>query len=189
MSQGNTDNDYNSDDEIFYEDDEIFYESDEVSATKYNIILCELFNELIHGKSNSVVVKHYLNICSLKDLDIQVINEMCNMYNSEYTQRMHRITPHKFIKNYANIITSSNYIKPEIGENIQLESGHCVSIIKTIWIKLIQRTWKKIYKMKKDVIQKRQTITSINHRKIKGTWPDNCRYLPTLKGMLNKLSK
>ena len=76
MSQGNTDNDYNSDDEIFYEDDEIFYEADEVSATKYNIILCELFNELIHGKSNSVVVKHYLNICSLKDLDIQIINEM-----------------------------------------------------------------------------------------------------------------
>jgi hypothetical protein len=189
MSQGNTDNDYNSDDEVFYEDDEIIYEADEVSTTKNNIILCELFNELIHGKSNTVVVKHYLNICSLKKLDIQVINEMCNMYNNEYIQRMHIITPHKFIKNYANIIMRPNYIKPEIGQNIHLESGHCVSIIKTIWIKLIQRTWKKIYKMKKDVIQKRCTITAINYRKIKGTWPDNCSYLPTLKGMLNQLAK
>ena len=111
------------------------------------------------------------------------------MYNNEYIQRMHIITPHKFIKNYANIIMRPNYIKPEIGQNIHLESGHCVSIIKTIWIKLIQRTWKKIYKMKKDVIQKRCTITAINYRKIKGMWPDNCSYLPTLKGMLNQLAK
>jgi len=189
MSQGNTDNDYNSDDEMFYEENEIFYEADEVSATKYNIILCELFNELIHGKSNTVVVNHHLNICSLKDLDIPVINEICNMYNNEYAQRMHRITPHKLIKNYTNIIMTPNYIKPEIGENIKLESGHCVSIIKTIWIKIIQRVWKKIYKMKKDIIQKRRTITAINYRKIEGIWPDNCRYLPTLKGMLNQLIK
>jgi hypothetical protein len=189
MSQGNTDNDYNSDDELFYEPHEILYEPDEVSSTKYNIILCELFNELIHGKTNTVVVSHYLNICSLKELDIQVINEMCDMYNIEYTQRMNRITPHKYIKNYANIIMRPNYIKPEIGENVQLESGHCVSVIKTIWIKLIQRAWKKIYKIKKDTIQKRSTITAINYRKVTGTWPDNCKYLPTLKGMLNKLSR
>ena len=199
MTQGNTDNEYNSnnndnndsDSETYDSDneDEIFYEDGEVSTTKYNIILCELFNDLIHGKSNEIVMKHYLTICSLKELDMNVINEMCNMYNREYTQRMHRITPHKFIKNYANILMRPNYIKPEIGENIYLESGHCVSIIKTIWIKLIQRTWKKIYKIRKNIILNRRTIPAINYRKVTGTWPDTCRYLPTLKGMLNQLSK
>jgi len=193
MSQGITDNDYNSDDsnETYGTDNEgeIFYEDGEVTTTKYNIVLCELFNNLIHGKTNKTVIKHYLTICTLKEFDINAINEICNMYNREYIQRIDTITPHKFIKNYVNIITRSNYIRPEIGENIHLESGHCVSIIKTIWIKLIQRTWKKIYKMKKDVIQKRHTITAINNRKVTGFWPENCRYLPTLKGMLSPLSK
>ena len=118
---------------------------------------------------------------------MSTINEICNMYNTQYIQILNTITPHKFIKNYSNIITRQNYIKPQIGENIRLESGHCVSIIKTIWIKLIQRTWKRVYKMKKDIIKKRCTIAATNHRIVRGIWPDNCRYLPGLKGMLNKL--
>lgn len=41
-------------------------------------------------------------------------------------------------------------LKLNIGKCIYLPTGECIAIIKTIWIKLIQRTWK-------NVLKKRQT--------------------------------
>jgi len=186
------DNNYDTDTENEYDDDyadEIIYEADEESNTKYNITLCEIFNKLIHGKSNTEVNTHYLTICRFKELDMTVINDMATLYNSSIMERSRQFTPHNSIRNYGTMISSQNYIKPEIGENIYLESGHCVCIIKTVWLKLIQRAWKKNYKMKKDINQRRHSLTAINYRKVTGNWPENCRYLPTLKGMLSKLSK
>ena len=77
---------------------------------------------------------------------------------------------------------------PEIGENIYLPSGHCICIIKTIWLKLIQRAWKKTYKNRINVIQKRCSIHSIRTRVITGNWPENCRYLPNIRGILSGLT-
>ena len=81
----------------------------------------------------------------------------------------------------------SNGTKLEIAECIYLPSEHCISILKTIWLKLIQRTWKKIYKERKQIISIRRRPNSIKHREIYGTWPNNCSNYPTLKGMLSNL--
>lgn len=183
-------NGYNSDDTDDTNDsnEEVFYEEDEISNTKYNIVLCELFNHLIHGKSNSEVTKHYLNICTFKQLDMRIVNETCTLYNEGYIERINTLSRHKFIRNYKNIITGLNYIKPEIGEKIYLESGHCVCIIKTLWLKIIQRAWKKIYKNRKNVISQRCTIDALNCRRITGKWPEGCNYLPDIRGMLKELA-
>lgn len=79
----------------------------------------------------------------------------------------------------------SNGTKLEIAECIYLPSEHCISILKTIWLKLIQRTWKKIYKERKEIISIRRRPNSIKHREIYGRWPNNCSNYPTLKGMLS----
>ena len=82
------------------------------------------------------------------------------------------------------MVTSPNYIKPEIGQVINLESGHSVCIIKTMWLKVIQRTWKKVYKTRTQIIKRRCCFQSLKCREITGYWPDSCRYLPSLQGML-----
>jgi hypothetical protein len=179
-----SDDTYDSD----YVEEEVFYEEGEECNTKYNIILCEIFNSLIHGKSNSEVSSHYLNICTFKQLNMDAVEDMCNLYNEGYLERINQLSHHKFIRNYHNIITNPNYIKPEIGEKIYLPSGHCVCIIKTIWLKLIQRAWKKIYKNRIDIIKKRYTIHALRTRETTGEWPENCRYLPSIRGMLSGLS-
>jgi hypothetical protein len=187
-SDDNTDySDYSDYDD--YDEEDVFYEEGELSNTKYNIVLCEIFNSLIHGKSNSQVNSHYLNICTFKQLNMSAVEDMCNLYNEGYLERINQLTRHKFIRNYHNIITNPNYIKPEIGEKIYLPSGHIVCVIKTIWLKLIQRAWKKTYKNKLDVIQKRYSIHAIRTREITGKWPENCRYLPNIRGMLSGLSR
>ena len=176
--------DYDSDD---YEEN--VYDCDEISPTKYNIVLCELFNNKLHGSTNSDVSKHYLLINRIKKLDLDFIDDWTAPLNQDYIDRQEQISPHKFIRNYKNMITKPNYIKPEIGEKIYLPSGHCVCIIKTIWLKLIQRAWKKTYKNRINVIRKRCSIESIRTRVITGNWPENCRYLPDIRGILSGLSQ
>ena len=119
-------------------------------------------------------------------------NEMTflkEMYSNPENFRPQYFGIHPTIRNYHNIISKPNYIKPEIGEKIYLPSGHCVCIIKTIWLKLVQRAWKKTYKNRINVIQKRCSIDSITTRLITGNWPENCRYLPNIRGILFGLSR
>jgi hypothetical protein len=174
------DSDYDSD---YYE--ELIYDYDENSATKYNIVLCELYNSKLHGKTNNNDVNnYYLLINRIKKLDINFINSLTKALNKDYIERQQQIIPHKFIKNYENIITTPNYIKPEIGEIIHLPCGHTVCIIKTLWIKLIQRAWRKVYNIRTQMFKMRCQVQSLKYREVTGRWPENCRYFPTLQGLL-----
>jgi len=176
-----SDSDYDSD---YYE--EIIYDYDENSATKYNIVLCELYNDKLHGKTNNNdAYTHYLLINRIKKLDMNFINSFTKTINKDYIERQNQIIPHKFIKNYKNIITRPNYIKPEIGEIIHLPCGRTVCIIKTLWIKIIQRAWKKVYNIRIQMFKMRCQIQSLKYREITGKWPDSCRYMPTLHGLLS----
>ena len=174
----NYDNDYIDD---YY--DEVIYNCDDTSNTKYNIILCELYNDKIHGKTDNAN-KHYLLINRIKKLNMDFINCLTHFIKQDYLCRLHHITPHKIIKNYKNIITNPNYIKPEIGEILYLQSGHAVCIIKTFWLKIIQRAWKKVYTIRTQIIKRRCNIHSLKCREITGSWPQNCIYLPSLRGIL-----
>ena len=177
-----TDSDY--EDSEYYE--EMVYDCEENSATKYNIVLCELYNDKLHGKTNNDVSNHYLLINRIKKLDMDFINNLTTTFNLEYIEKQQKITPHKFIRNYQNMITSTNYIKPEIGEVIYLSSGHTVCIIKTMWLRVIQRAWKKVYNQRKQMFKMRCRIHSLKHREITGHWPQNCRYMPSLQGILTR---
>ena len=65
---------------------------------------------------------------------------------------------------------------------------HTVVVIKTFWLRLIQRTWKKIMKKKSKAISSRKNPTHLQHRELTGRFPQQCYYTPTLKGMLHYLS-
>ena len=110
---------------------------------------------------------------------------MSSFYNSSYLKKKTKIVPHKIIRNYSNIISKPSYIKPEIAHCLLLPGGEQVCILKTCWIRLIQRTWKKIYKIRKEIILKRSNVNSLLYRQVNGKWPNNCKYLPPYKGMLN----
>ena len=154
-----TDNE--TDDETDDEFDyEPVYEPEEQSLTKYNIVLCERYDTNKHGIFNGDVNNHYLTLIRFTELD----------------------------SNYINIVRLTYNAKLEIAECLYLPSEHCVSIIKTHWLKLIQRTWKRIYRLRKLIIGMRSCPNALNHMEIYGRWPNNCINYPTLKGMLENLS-
>ena len=82
---------------------------------------------------------------------------------------------------------SKNYIAPHIGEINYLPSGECVVIIKTFWIRLIQRAWKRVFHIRKNVILNRKRLLSQYFREIHGKWPFDCNYLPSIYGLLKNL--
>jgi hypothetical protein len=51
---------------------------------------------------------------------------------------------HPYIRNYNHI--NKNILQIQIAEKIILKGGECVAILKTFWIKIIQRTWKKVFR-------------------------------------------
>jgi hypothetical protein len=174
------------------EDYETIYEPEESSLTKYNIILCELYNNKLHGNNaNNNIHFHYLVHSRFKNLNMSFINETCLNRKLDYyvlSATDSNKLNHNRIRNYRNIVSGEGYIKPEIAQCIYLQTQECVAILKTFWIRLIQRRWKNILAERKRVMEKRNNIISIMYREIYGNWPNGCLRYPRLRGMLSNLN-
>ena len=67
------------------------------------------------------------------------------------------------------------------------KNGIKFSILKTFWIRLIQRKLKNILLERSKILEKRCNVIAIVYREIYGTWPDGCLHYPRLTGMLSNL--
>ena len=94
---------------------------------------------------------------------------------------------HPTIRDYHNIISKPNYIKQEIGEYIILPTQEAVAILKTFWLRIIQKKWKKVFQERKNIIRQRCNLSNLKIREIRGIWPEACFNLPGLRGMLSEL--
>lgn len=122
--------------------------------------------------------------------DDSKINDVLEYLKEHYTNyNPDTCGHHPTIRNYHNIISSPNYIKPEIGEYIILPTQEAIAILKTVWLRIIQRKWKKVFAERQDIIKKRRLNASISSREIYGKWSQPCSNLPGLKGMLTELKR
>jgi hypothetical protein len=92
---------------------------------------------------------------------------------------------HPILRNYQNIVANDKYIQPQIAECIYLSGDERVAIIKTHWIRLIQRNWRRVYNEQQRVQRIRRDPRQLHHRQITGTWDKDCLHLPTLHGLLS----
>ena len=68
---------------------------------------------------------------------------------------------HQSIQNFENIISNENNYRVDIVQKIQLdgEFAPTIAIIKTHYLRLIQRKWKNIFKKRQDMIKKKNDFT------------------------------
>ncbi len=195
MTNSDTESEYLEEYDVDYDDDDsVVYDSDEASVTRYNIILCELYNEGLHGETTDALVKSsYLVYCRFKQLDTDYIDDYTDDFNAYYisliNDRHAAIDNHSIYRNYKNIISRENYIKPEIAECVYLENQECVAILKTFWIKIIQRTWKNVIKSRKDIIKKCSNLNYLKQREITRSGNNVGVFYPELRGMLSSLKE
>lgn len=125
----------------------------------YQLGLCELHCYQLHGGDE--MLGHYLLISTFADFssasDLEEdfdndsdiddesqkpdnIFETAEYYNESYVETT---TSHSFIRNYTKLINSPNYVKPEIMQVVMLDTGESIAILKTMWIRIFQRTWRR----------------------------------------------
>ena len=177
MSESDTDSYYSE------SDSNSDYSDTDSDKTKYTIVLCELYNSKIHGATQvtSEVHGHYMVISKFSNVSDPDLAQTATFYNRSYKKKINGISPHETIRNYKSIVTRDAYVKPEIGQCLYLDSGEYVCILKTHWLRLIQRNWKRVYLKRQEMIKKCANPKAILERQVSGK---RMASLPSLQGML-----
>jgi hypothetical protein len=152
-----------------------------------DLVICELYNPVIHcyDYTNNItdwenICMHWLNIKTFsKNSSKNKIKKFIKLVKNSYKQ--YNLLNHPYIQNYNNIILNKNYLQLHLAKNIVLDTGETICIIKTYWIRIIQRTWKRIYKERQLIIQQRKNPLSILYFQQNGKWPKDCFIFPSLK--------
>ncbi len=140
--------------------------------------ICELYNPNIHGGSNTYM--RYKYMVNIEFEPEEFYNDEHIGYSDlmEYTYNNGRSTS-KYVNNpdyrdYKKIVTNPKYYNVNILEEQMLETGEIVCIVKTHYISLLQRRWKKKYKEYQDIISMRKNPKSLIYRTLNGKWPKKC---------------
>jgi hypothetical protein len=125
----------------------------------------------------------------IDDKDFSTIYEdmkyLKDIYANPHNYVTSYYTVHPTIRNYRTIVSSAKYIKPEIGEYIILPTQEAVAILKTFWLRIIQKKWKKVFQERK---KRMQMLCEFSNLKVREMRDKNClKNLPGLKGMLSEL--
>jgi hypothetical protein len=70
-----------------------------------------------------------------------------------------------------------------------LDDGTYSVILKTHWLRLVQRHWKKVYAERKRVFKGRRSLANLKHREIHGRWPNGLNRFPSLHGLMMQYKK
>lgn len=96
--------------------------------------------------------------------------------------------PIQSIMFYLSEVSLVYFIKPRI-EIMKLYihpvTMEYIVLLKTFWLSIIQRTWRRILRERKEVLRKRCSIQNIQHRMIHGRHLMGLNVLPGLVGMLS----
>jgi hypothetical protein len=161
------------------------------NLTANNLAICELFNPILHGfdeNSSPDINNHFL---------IYTTIEVDEFYNKDYIfeenhlrqyrnaslllyYSLNALQPHTHIRNYAKV--SKKYMRLEIVQEHELQPGQeSIAIIKTFWLRIVQRCWKKVFRARKEMIKQRSSIRALQERARLGHWAPHLRHLPTFR--------
>ena len=140
--------------------------------------ICEIFHPKLHGFTNNsspnictqYIIHHTFSLSEFWDMSYEeCIEELLEYYHSNfYYYRRDTIIYHPVIRNYNHILNNVNHYKLDIIQLIELSGNEQVACIKTIWLKLLQRRWKKIYKERINKIKRLKNLYILQRREVTG---------------------
>jgi len=125
--------------------------------------------------TNYAIANEFKYLKGIRNMCLSAYNTIENNYG--------RLLKSKTIRNYQNIIKSPKYLHPEIFEKVYIHERFC-AIIKTFWIRIVQRSWKRVFKERARIKALRKSIKAILYWQMSGRWPYNCSYMPGLRHMI-----
>lgn len=137
--------------------------------------------DVIHGKT-------YLGCYSFntkKNLKIGIVygcvisTESFLTYNSEIVGL--------YLTEYDTTTIRNEISRVELMKLYTIPNGECLVVVKTYWIRIIQRVWKKIYKENVRKNKVRRTTESLRYFEIHGRYVNSAKHVCGLSGMLSFL--
>ena len=105
-----------------------------------------------------------------------------NVYNRTVLRTLYQNTQHK------NAIKMKKTMELQIIETVKIPTSEgfiaYYAIVKTYWLCLIQRHWKKLVAQRREVLQKRMMPSQQKLREITGDYSADCRW-PSARGILS----
>ena len=148
-----------------------------MNTSNFKLAICMQFDPVIHGMdeaSSPDILNHYLVVYTI---------ELDEFYNNDYKDIIEIV---KF--NYDQQQQQTAYIRQEhqMGRAPKLDIIQCdelsgleqVGYIKTFWLKIVQRRWKKVYKERQEMLKQRSSIVALKERQQNGQWPKHLRQWP-----------
>jgi len=148
----------------------------------YQLAICELYHPLLHGKFvRKDIYNHFLIYTTYEASEF-----FDNSYKSEeasFRRRQSRVLglndTHPTLRKYTQ-----HYIRMEIVQyhilNVDGYRYH-IAYLKTFWLRIVQRCWKKVYKARQDIIKKRSTLQALREREHTGLWSKHLREFPLFR--------
>jgi hypothetical protein len=126
-------------------------------------------------------LKYYIGLCLEDDdgrllLGISISLETLFKYDFDYIEQY---------LDYDNAPVTLEIMQLHISEDLT----YCV-VLKTFWLKILQRTWRRIYQQRQKIIQMRKSVHVQEHFRINGKYPLHARYFPKYsESIINKQEK
>jgi len=148
----------------------------------FTLAICDLYHRDKYGftaESSKNIHTHfimyeYIDVEEFYDETNILITYMQDLWSLQHIQYAN----HEFLRNYQHYILTKKYNNIEIAETYILPGGEMVAILKTFWISIIQRCWRKTYQRRKYILQCRKMPTVLYYYEIHGKYPHFCNIWP-----------
>jgi len=125
--------------------------------------------------------KYYIGLSGLENHSLDFLLMTAVQPTTFYKYSYHIIL--KYLDEFSLFVIKNLVIN--ILKLVKNGQRNCV-IIKTFWLKIVQRKWKRVFSEKKQLIEKMKNHKWLRYREIYGNFP-NDNYIPSLRGMLSNL--
>lgn len=162
-------------------------------STTTSLLIADLIHPAVHGvteDSSPGIMGHYLTIERYEPEEFME-NEHLPFIDvvRAATQCERRTRAHPYIRAYADVVARSDYCDLHIGNTHELPGGENIAILKTHWLRIVQRRYKRLLSERLKLAKARAHPASLIHREAKGVWPDHLKAFPSLRGCLSALKR
>jgi hypothetical protein len=181
VNESSVDNGYNTDtdDSINESGVDNGYNTDD--GSEYDSIINEDYQ---HFHSEKEDRKYYLGLYHVysnpNNMDTQLLLSTSVSAQTFFNHLYDNINNYLY---YYGLVRIPNH-EVQIMQVHMLNDDTCTVIIKTFWLRIIQRRWKQIYKLRTQMIRQRATPQNQMYSQIHGYYPNHIRIMPTLRDMM-----
>ena len=165
---------------------------------RYELVVCEYFHRDFHGfdddsdphiESQYLVHTRFPVPPSTSTDPWKNIHAVCLQLGRLYrnllqSQPSTTITHHPVFRHYRHLADNPRTYSLQLAEVHHLRGGECVAVLKTFWLRLVQRSWKRVFAKRQEVLRRRGRPEELAWFQRVGKWSPECGTLPSVLGMM-----